>query len=286
MGRVNSGLDQLDPRQAQLLTAWLPELEVVDDHSWGLVGTTVLELRSRGRRYIVKGGGDGDHHLAREITAHRQWLGPWTSLGRAPSLVRADEDARLLLATYLPGELVEGTSHEHSADAYCQAGDLLARFHGQVAVLDDGEFESRQKFETLRWLSGPHRIAPDTAALLTGVVEDWPTPPSTVVPTHGDWQPRNWIVHDGSVGIIDFGRAALRPASTDFGRLAVQQFLAHPDLEQAFLQGYGTDPREPGSWARLQVREAVGTAAWAYKVGDEAFEQQGHRMIAEAVRRL
>jgi hypothetical protein len=27
----------------------------------------------------------------------------------------------------------------------------------------------------------------------------------------------------------------------------------------------------------------VGTAAWAYQMGDEEFEAQGHRMIAEAL---
>jgi hypothetical protein len=31
------------------------------------------------------------------------------------------------------------------------------------------------------------------------------------------------------------------------------------------------------------VREGIGTAAWAHRVGDEAFEAQGHRMIAEAL---
>ena len=31
-------------------------------------------------------------------------------------------------------------------------------------------------------------------------------------------------------------------------------------------------------------REAIGTAAWAYQVGDRPFEEQGHRMIAAALR--
>jgi len=103
------------------------------------------------------------------------------------------------------------------------------------------------------------------------------------VPTHGDWQPRNWLVNDEVVSVIDFGRAGLRPAMTDFGRLAVQQFRSNPALESAFLEGYGDDPREPAAWHRNRVREAIGTAVWAYQVGDEAFEQQGHRMIAEAL---
>jgi hypothetical protein len=33
----------------------------------------------------------------------------------------------------------------------------------------------------------------------------------------------------------------------------------------------------------LAVHEAIGTAVWAHQVGDERFESQGHRMIADAL---
>lgn len=168
--------EQLTPRQQTLLQEWLPRAEVARNHSWGLVGTTVLEMVQVGERYIVKAGDENDHHLARELRAHRNWLQPWYERGRAPQLV-----------------------------------------------------------------------------------------------------------HDGVVRAIDFGRADLRPASTDFARLASRQFRADPELERAFLDGYGGDPRTPDAWRRTQVREAIGTAVWAYLVGDEAFEQQGHRMVDEAL---
>ena len=35
----------LSDRQRELVERWLPGLEVVRDHSWGLVGTTVLEVQ-------------------------------------------------------------------------------------------------------------------------------------------------------------------------------------------------------------------------------------------------
>jgi hypothetical protein len=85
------------------------------------------------------------------------------------------------------------------------------------------------------------------------------------------------------VSVIDFGRAAMRPAMSDLARLAAQDFRRVPALEAAFLEGYGSDPREPGAWHRNRVREAIGTAAWAFRVGDESFETQGHRMIADAL---
>ncbi|MEI8408855.1 MULTISPECIES: phosphotransferase family protein [unclassified Kribbella] len=271
----------IDERQRRLLQDWLPGAEVVKDHSWGLVGTTVLELMHDGTQYVAKAGDSADH-ITRELRAHNEWLEPWTKRGRAAQLVQADAEAKLLLTRYLPGELVEDGEYELLPDVYFQGGELLAQFHAQLSV-PDREFEAREKRKTLKALGKPHRIAPELTERLRAEVESWPTPAVTLVPTHGDWQPRNWLIHQGTVSVIDFGRADLRPALTDFGRLAAQQFRQNPALESAFLRGYGADPREPGAWHRNRLREAIGTAVWAYQVHDVPFEQQGHRMIAEAL---
>jgi hypothetical protein len=105
-------VEGLTERQRGLVDGWLPGAEVARDHSWGLVGTTVLELAHDGARYIVKAGDENDHHIARELRAHRDWLGPWTSRGRAPQLVYADEAAKVLVTRFLPGTLVEGDDAE------------------------------------------------------------------------------------------------------------------------------------------------------------------------------
>lgn len=272
----------LTERQRDVVEGWLPGAEVVHDHSWGLVGTTVLELVHDGDRYIVKAGDENDRHLSRELRAHRNWLGPLTSIGRAPQLVFADEVAKLLVTRFLRGTLVEGSDAELLPATYRQAGQLLAQLHQQFAV-EDVDFEAREKAKALEWLDRPHRISPETTARLRSMVEASATPTSTLVPTHGDWQPRNWLTLAGTVSVIDFGRADLRPALTDFARLSAQQFRTDPALETAFLDGYGSDPREPAAWRRNQLWLAIGTAVWAYQVGDERFEQQGHRMIADAL---
>ncbi|WP_244242370.1 phosphotransferase family protein [Nocardioides seonyuensis] len=281
MGHLDS-VTAVTPRQRALLEEWLPGAEVVADLSWGLAGTTVLHVRRGEESYVVKAGGDSDHHIARELRAHREWLRPWTEIDRAPVLVHADDEAKLLVTRFLPGELVEGHPSEGEPWAYREAGHLLAVFHAQLAV-EDATYEARANEKTLAWLSKPHRIDAHTEARLRDGVTSWPTPPATLVPTHGDWQPRNWLVHEGVVSVIDFGRADLRPAWTDFSRLAARQFLADRALEEAFLEGYGDDPRDPDAWRRERIREAVATAVWAHQVGDEAFEEQGHRMIADAL---
>ena len=275
-------MTDLTARQRELLAIWLPQATIVKDHSWGLVGTTVLELLQDNSRYIAKAGDAADGNLVRELQAHRAWLKPWTVQQRAPELVQGDEDAKLIITRYLPGELVEGTSHERSPETYRQAGELLAQLHRQLAIDDDG-FEAENNQRALAWLDKPHRIPAVIANHLRARVRSWPTPTSRLVPTHGDWQPRNWLIHEGTVSVIDFGRAALRPSYTDFGRLAAQQFRTDPVLEAAFFDGYGGDPRDPDSWQRQRIREAIGTAAWAHQVGADDFEQQGLRMITEAL---
>jgi hypothetical protein len=272
----------LSARQRELLDQWLPGARVERNHSWGLVQTTVLEVTRAGARFIVKAGGEQDRHIEREIDAHRLWLHPWTSIGRAPALEYGDTDAKLLVTRYQPGELVLGSARAGDPGTYRQAGELLALLHDQDAVTRD-DYERRQNEKSLAWLAGPHQIAPATVARLRAEIASWPEPPAALVPTHGDWQPRNWLVHDGIVAVIDFGRTELRPALTDFGRLAVQEFRGSPGLEAAFLDGYGADPREPGAWHRARVRDAIGTAAYACQIGSEPFEAQGHRMIAEVL---
>jgi len=279
---VTSGLDNLSTRQRDLLNQWLPQASVAKDHSWGLVETTVLELAYAGSRFIVKAAGESDHHIAREIHAHLHWLDPWASRGRAPTLEHHDAEAKLLVTRYLSGDLVIGSQYVDDPSTYRQAGELLALLHAQTTVTDN-DYEAGENRRSLAWLSGPHRIALDLVERLRTEIASWPTPAVTLVPTHGDWQPRNWLVHDHVVSVIDFGRAAMRSAMTDFARLAAQDFCRNPALETAFLDGYGTDPREADARHRNGVREAIATAAWAYGVADEVFEAQGHRMISDAL---
>lgn len=283
---VGSGGDRalgdLSPAQRELLAGWLPDAAVEEDMSWGLLDTIVLRVRHAGQRYVVKAAGPTNHHLDRELEAHRTWLAPWTRIGRAPLLAFGDQSAKILVTQYLPGSLVLGSPYADAPATYRQAGALLALLHGQDGVRDDG-WEARENARSLAWLDGEHRIDRATVERLRGAIARWPQPSAYLVPTHGDWQPRNWLIHDDEVFIIDFGRADLRPAMTDFSRMAVKGFAHDKRLESAFLDGYGSDPHEPVTWHRTRVREAIGTAAWAYGVGDEDFEALGHRMIADVL---
>lgn len=269
----------LSAAQASAVEQWFPGHAVVADHSWGLVERAVLQVRWQGGDVVVKAGGPDDHHMDREITAHEDFVAPLAAVGRAPRLLHADAGLRMLATTFLPGRLVEGDPAESEPETYRQAGTLLARLHAGGRRDDDGH-AAAEDAKALAWLARPHRIPPATVARLRTELATL-VPARPLVPTHGDWQPRNWLVDDGRVAVIDFGRAAWRPAESDLSRLAAQQWRGRPDLEQAFLDGYGDDPRTAQTWRRARLREAVGTAVWAHLVGDEAFEEQGHRMVAE-----
>jgi len=213
----------LEPRglseaQATLLHHWAPDLQVLADWSWGLTDTVVLHARAGGRDVVVKAAGTRNHHIGREIAAHRQWVAALAGRGRAPRLLWCDEAANLLVTEHLDGELVLGTRAEGDPSTYAQAGELLAVLHGQGARVDE-DYERRQNARALQWLDGPHRIDPATEAELRARVFDFPCHPTVLVPTHGDWQPRNWLRNGGEVRVIDFGRAEWRPAHTDFARL-------------------------------------------------------------------
>lgn len=219
--------------------------------------------------------------MDREIWAHREIVAPLAERSLAPRMLHAEPRLKLLAATFLLGVLVEGTLAEREPDVYRQAGRALALLHAQGSRPGD-DYEQRADAKALAWLEREHRIADEVTDRLRAELAH-PVPPRPSVPTHGDWQSRNWLVQDRRPSVIDFGRADWRPAATDFARLDAQQFRGRPDLEQALLDGYGGNRREPRAGRRDRLREAIGTAVWAHLVGDEGFEQQGHRMIADVL---
>jgi hypothetical protein len=273
----------LSPAQATFVEEHLPGARVVRDLSWGLFDNHVAEVRAGGDAFVVKAGGPDNHHIRREIGAHESWTQALVAEGLTSRMVAADRDRNVLVLEYLPGGLVEGAPAEHDPETWEQAGRLLRAFHAQHAERSD-DHEARETAKSLRALEAEHRIDPASVAEARSVLERSEPRPVVLVPTHGAWQPRNWLIDHGVVRVIDFGRFGFRPASSDLIRVDSKQWPEHPDLAAAFFDGYGPDPREPDLWPVVRLREAIGTAVWAYEVGDDRFEEHGHRMLAAALR--
>lgn len=279
---MQRGLLGLDDAQADFVRRTITGAAVVSNDSWGLLDTVVLHVVGDDHDVTVKASGPENTHFPRELRAHRQWTAGLVASGDTGGLVAADERLRVLVLDRVPGHLALGTPDEHAPDVHRQSGALLRRFHDQHASRDDG-FMRAESAKAVAALATPHRVPAVVAARARDLLVSFEPGPVDLVPTHGDWHPRNWIVDDGRLRAIDFGRFALRPPAFDLTRLAVLHWQDDPALEQAFFEGYGADPREPDAWRWLQLREAVGTAVWAFTVHDERFEAQGHRMLADAL---
>lgn len=275
--------DRLSDPARRFAEEHLTDPVLVEDMSWGLVDTRVLHVATSDGHFVVKSAGPGNHHIGREISAHESATTELVSLGLTGRLVASDRARHIVITTYLDGRLADGTPFELDYDVHVQAGAALRALHSGGERVDD-HYEARTVARAIDYLDSTHRIGARTEKAVRRLLAEYRPHPVIVVPTHGDWQPRNWLIDGTTLRVIDFGRFDHRPAATDLCRLAFQQWIASPDLEQAFLNGYGSDPREPDSWRVHLLCEAIGTAVWAHHVGDETFEAQGHRMLARAVR--
>lgn len=272
----------LNEDQAAQIEEWLTDPQIVADLSWGLTDTKVLHLWSGGQQYILKTADAKNHHMQREFVAHARFTRPLVELGVTARARFVDESLRLLVMDYLPGYLCDHSPAELDPEIHVQAGRALRLIHDHFSYNDEN-YEKKFIRKCLNWLSADHRINPHVVARAGTALSEYRTEASLLVPTHGDWQPRNWIINGDRLHVIDFGRFDFRPASSDLNRLAVQQWKDAPELESAFFEGYGDDPRDSGTWPIISLREAIGTAVWAYQVGDTDFEAQGHQMLRDAL---
>ncbi|WP_343902907.1 phosphotransferase family protein [Arthrobacter rhombi] len=279
----------LTVRQRDHLGHTYPGAVIEADHSWPF-GITVLEFVHEGRRLLLKAS-PTSHHLEREYRAHTRWLGDLD--GDVPALVHYDTAANVLVKTFLPGGIVLGTPQEHDADCFRQAGSLLARLHHGTRPRTAPHYEEAMTTKTRAWLGRAGGLVPSEQ--LTRVAEwldGFRPQPVDLVPTHGDYQPRNWLVRpDGRIAVIDFGRAELRPWYSDLVRMDHHDFALRADLRAAFRDGYGPEPGpvdEDAAPGRLldELMQSLGTIVWSRDVGDAVFEEHGRSMLTRSLTRL
>lgn len=268
----------ISPRQRGLLDEWLGTWQVVADHSWPLQSTTVLRVRSADGDHIVKAVRAGDS-VRCEIDAFTRVLSELDA--PVPRLEHHDAGAGVLVIRYLPGEIVEATPAEWEPGTYRQAGEILAKLQVPGEVSAD---HADQALASIRKrLAEADGLVPDAqlAAIRTRIA-GFRSMSVRLCFTHGDYQPRNWLIHDGTVSVIDFGRGAQRSWVSDLVRLRSQQFAGHPDLEDAFMRGLGRPVTgEDAVMLELEtVKQSLGTVVWAHGIGDPSFEEHGRGMIA------
>lgn len=184
------------------------------------------------------------------------------------------------MASWLPG--VVGAASD--PDAHRQAGALAARLHAIGPRSVDVEHAPRLVEQLDRWQRrAPGAFDPAELDVVRGRLRELdrlPAPERTSI--HNDYQPRSWIVDGGRVAVIDFGRSGLDLLVRDVERLWFAEWVGHPELRDAFLDGYGR-ALTTDEVAIIQAHaafQAGGTVVWSTEHGDPAFERTGRDLLA------
>jgi Ser/Thr protein kinase RdoA (MazF antagonist) len=271
-------------RLSQFAERALGSYELLADCSWGHRMSSVLRVRDKsGVIWFLKRHGDRARYRA-ELTAYRKWAGALG--GAAPRLHAADDSLQTMILSAAPGEAapwpapeVIGGVADLSAerDVQREAGRILRRLHDAQPALPWPDFAAA-KVEQL------DRLKPSVAALLRprdlnraaaeiAALADLPAPAQ--VPCHHDYTPRNWLVSNGTLHVIDFEWSGLDARVADFARLHLGIWASRPDLQEAFLDGYGQElsPTDREILHGCAVLTAVWLLVRAHETRQPSFEE-------------
>jgi len=204
-------------------------------------GTVVLRAATASGEVIVKLNRGLDRHR-QEVHAYRHWTSALR--GRAPRLLASTENPPAIVVTALPGRtLAEADLNpQQEIEAHRQAGELLHRLHAAAPSRMEPDMTAWLAERGEHWLALGRAIIPahrqaEIRAHLTALSDLGPIP---AVPCHLDYTPRNLLAEpSGRLAVIDFEHARYDLAARDLVRLATRIWPSRPDLEDAFVVGYG-----------------------------------------------
>ncbi|MCX5357798.1 aminoglycoside phosphotransferase family protein [Streptomyces sp. NBC_00124] len=233
--------------------------------------------------------------FARDTRALRE-VAPGMEPGTAPLLLAADPLQQALLLSPVPGRMVKSLSltRAEQRTLHRQAGRWLRRFHGGIGELSpldraDAAAEvaraatvGEKHLVRAGDLITPegHRTVRRHAAALGRL---GPLPAGYI---HGDFQERNWLLDAGPAarvfGTVDLERARPHAAVADLVPLACGSWVGHPDLQDAFFEGYGRPltAEEQGALRCLSVLDAASAIAWGVPNGDDLIVARGRATLA------
>jgi Ser/Thr protein kinase RdoA (MazF antagonist) len=270
--------------------------ELAEDCTWGHRRSSVLRLRDRsGVSWFIKAHSDRERYCA-ELAAYRRWVPALD--GRAPRLRASDLSRQAMILSAVPGEPArwpedtsDGNDAERSAEraVHREAGKVLSLLHNARPATrwDDFAAVKIEEFDSLT-PSAAGLLRPRELGAARAEVETLAGNPSAErIPCHHDYTPRNWLVHDGMVHVVDFEWSGLDVWVADLARLHLGIWATRPDLRQAFLSGYGRD-LDDGDRAMLHGC-AVLTAVWlvvmAHETRQPSFEDASRAALLRLIDR-
>ncbi len=110
------------------------------------------------------------------------------------------------------------------------------------------------------------------------------------VPCHGDYCPANWLVDSSGAwsGAIDFERAEWNVRVVDFTRYPNWDWIAQPDMAEAFFEGYGHifTPREEQQRLAGHVLYSLSAIVWGMENAYFGFAADGRQAIKYLAKQL
>ncbi len=274
----------------------LGSCELLDDFSWPHHRSAVLRLRdAAGAEWFLKCHRDRERYDA-ELTAYRTWV---TALrGSAPRLQAFDESLQALILSAVPGQPASwpatqpgqpDTDLTGETAIHRAAGRILRRLHDAQPAIPWPDFAASkiEQFNDLR---------PAVAALLTRrqldaarieIARLASIPAPVQVPCHHDFTPRNWLVDGDAVYVFDFEWSGPDAWVADLARLHLGIWPTRPDLEQAFLQGYGRylGPADRAALHGCAVLTGVWLLSKARETGQSSFERGSRKALLRLIDR-
>lgn len=264
-------------------------------------------VRHNGQVELLRFGSNGvyvdsERHRVIRVSPRQRYTssGYWTARALADlgvSVVRPDDPAPTLVLGHDVTFWPYVTPSERPVDFEQLGADCrLAHNHAaQVrAVLDTHQVDQRRLrdlqldkiSDRLEFLRQHKALDSDMYRRLkdihTDLCERWPSDDSDVI-VHGDMHPGNVLVDDSGQYLIDFDQASLGPRAWDVVPLINQQkfYRTDPAILDAFVAGYGADPRlDPGVQVMSDSR-ALSNATWITQL---ALTERS--LLPEAIKRL
>ena len=200
----------------------------------GVSNRTVLVERTGGESWVLKQAlaqlrvpsdwFSSPERIRREAQALR-WLRRLTPPGTIPPLLFEDQAHHLLAMQAVPQPhanwkalLLDGTLEEDHVDRF---GRLLARIHGEAfhrRCEIASVFGDRSAFESLRldpYYQYTADHVPAAAAFLRDLIDE--TCASQLTLVHGDYSPKNVLVHRGQLVLLDHEAAHYGDPAFDLG---------------------------------------------------------------------
>ncbi|MEZ4237344.1 MAG: aminoglycoside phosphotransferase family protein [Myxococcota bacterium] len=265
-----------------LVEARVGPVGAVADRSWAHGVSRVWRVEAGGAPVWVK-----QHTQPRkyrqEARAYREVVPALARAGvTVPSALVLDDALCALVLTEVRGEPAD----EADPAVHRGAGAAVRVLHALPYVDDDPlplAEAVRARFE--RWAEEAEGIVtPSVVAAVGERLDPAAFAGATRCWCHRDWSPRNWLVVDGRVGMLDFEHCLPDLWLLDLVKLADGIWRRHPGTRAAFLAGYGVaalTAREADQLERLLWLHALGTTVWGAAHGDPAYEAHGRRLLSE-----